>query len=65
MSEKTFGVRLQANVTSFVQGIERAERETKKFSENAGANFERVGSKVQSMGSKATRMLTVPILAAG
>ena len=65
MSERSFSVRLLANVATYVAKMREASQATSGFSKEAERDFERVGSTMQSVGGKMTTRLTVPLLAAG
>ena len=63
--ERTVSVRLSAVVTPYTRAMDEARASTKKLEQESGADFTKLGASMSSVGSKMTRGLTLPLVAAG
>jgi len=65
MAEQTFGVRLTANVTSYIASMRAAGAATSTMSAGATKSLASVGARMQATGKLMTIGLTAPLVAAG
>ena len=65
MAERSFGVRLFANITAYKAAMAEAAASTSTFSTTTQNRLTAVGKTMSSVGGKMTTRLTLPIVAAG
>ena len=65
MSERSYSVRLSANVDAYVAAMKRAETATGSMSAASSANLKKVGGDMQNVGGQMTRAISLPLAAAG
>lgn len=65
MSERSFSVRLLANISQYQAAMAAARKSTDQFSSGADANIAKVGRTMSDVGGKMTSRLTVPLVGAG
>jgi TP901 family phage tail tape measure protein len=63
--ERSYSVVLAARVDAYVAAMNRAKQASQQFSSETEANLKKVGGQMQSVGSKMTARVTLPIVAAG
>ena len=65
MAERSFGVRLYANIAQYQAAMEAASQSTTKLSRDAQRDITKIGTQMRDVGRTMTRRMTVPLLAVG
>lgn len=64
ISEQGFSVKLSARVDGYLAAMEQAKKATKEVADG-GVNFDRLGSKMQDVGTTMSTHVTLPLIAVG
>lgn len=64
MSEQGFTVRLSARIDGYLAAMESAKRATKEVGDS-GVNLDRLGGKMQDVGTTLSKSVTLPLIAVG